>query len=116
MDKKRETANFIAESWRFCNFVETLVFKQSGDEQKRYAAKIEWHRRQLANFVAACGYKIPDFTTADYSPGAAFTPLNADDFAPDDKLTVDYMIEPTILDEGGNIIKFGTAMLRKKEE
>ena len=44
----------------------------------------------------------------------ALTPINIDEFSEYENPVVDYMVEPIIMDEKGNIIKTGTAMLRRE--
>ena len=53
-------------------------------------------------------------SNSPYDAGMALTPLNIDEFTKDDELVVDYIIEPIIMDAEGNIVKTGTAMLRRK--
>ena len=47
-----------------------------------------------------------------YDTGMAASPINIADFAPDDHLVVDQMVEPVIM--GGNgIVRTGTVMLKR---
>ena len=45
-----------------------------------------------------------------YDPGMAVTPLNIDEFEPDDKLFVEQIIEPIIMSENA-VYKTGTVIL-----
>ena len=47
-------------------------------------------------------------------PGMAATPLNIEDFGPEDQLVVDKMLEPIIM-EGTTLAKTGTVTLRRIE-
>ena len=50
-----------------------------------------------------------------YDPGMAITPLNIDEFDPDDPLYVEQMIEPIIM-QGDTVCKIGTAILGRVEK
>ena len=54
--------------------------------------------------------RIVDVEGQPYDIGMALSPLNIDDFDPDDHLYVEQMIEPIIMDDN-NVLKTGTAML-----
>ena len=50
-----------------------------------------------------------------YDPGMAVTPLNIDDFEPDDDLFVEQMMEPIIMRDG-KVQKTGTVLLGRFEK
>ena len=58
--------------------------------------------------------RIVDVEGQPYDVGMALSPLNIDDFEPEDLLYVEQMIEPIIMDET-NVLKTGTAMLGRIE-
>lgn len=49
-----------------------------------------------------------------FDPGMAATPLNLEEFKPDDTLIVDQMLEPIIMGPDG-VVRTGTVTLRKVE-
>ena len=114
MDKNEMYINFIIESWKFSNTVDKMMDKLSDLEKKRYKSRLVWYKKQLCNTLSGCGYKFVDMSNSPYDAGMALTPLNIDEFTKDDALVVDYIIEPIIMDLEGNIVRTGTAMLRRK--
>ncbi len=106
--------NFIIESWKFSNTVDKILDKLNESEKKRYKSRLSWYQKQLTNTLNGCGYKFVDMSNSPYDAGMALTPLNIDEFSQKDDLIVDYIIEPIIMDSKGNIVRTGTAMLRRK--
>jgi len=58
--------------------------------------------------------KLVNLEGQTFSPGMAATPLNIEDFGPDEILLVDQMVEPVILGSEG-VLRTGTVMLRKAQ-
>ena len=58
--------------------------------------------------------EVVDFTGAEFETGLPIAPINLADFAADDELIVEAMLEPTIkLANSSEIIKPGSAVLRR---
>ena len=106
--------NFIIESWKFSNTIDKIIDKLNESEKKRYKSRLLWYQKQLTNTLNGFGYKFVDMSNSPYDTGMALTPLNIDEFSQNDDLIVDYIIEPIIMDSKGNIVRTGTAMLRRK--
>lgn len=114
MDRK-ELLNFIIESWRFSNLFQQVISKLSEEERKRYTGRHNWYKKKLESTIKSCGYKLINISNEIYDPGMALTPINIDEFTEGEHLIVDYMMEPIIMDENGNIVKTGTAILRRQD-
>lgn len=114
MDRK-ELLNFIIESWRFSNLFQQVISKLPEEERKRYTGRHNWYNKQLESTIKSCGYKVINISNEIYDPGMALTPINIDEFTEGERLIVDYMVEPIIMDENGNIVKTGTAILRRQD-
>lgn len=105
----------MVESWRFSRVFDKALALLDTPIQKKFSGRVLWYRKQLNDALTKTGYQMPEYDGAVYEPGLPLTPLNADDFAAEDYLVVDYMIEPVLLDREGNVVRYGTAMLRRAE-
>lgn len=69
-------------------------------------------------FLAATeifGVEVLDFTGEEFETGLPIMPINLSDFAADENLIVEAMLEPTIkVADSAEIVKCGAAVLRRK--
>ena len=116
MEKNNKTMlDFIAESWRFSKLFAQAIAKLSAEEQRRYSGRLDWYSKQLNKTLEHYGYKFVEPVGEAYNPGMPLTPLNIDEFATDEQVVIAYMMEPIIMDKAGNVIKAGTAVLRRQK-
>jgi len=102
------------ESWRFTRLFVRVVSKLDAGEKTRYESQIRWYQKKLEEHLLASGLKLVSIEGQPFDPGVAATAINAADFAPDDVLYVDQMVEPIIMGPNG-LLRSGTVILRKVE-
>ncbi len=102
------------ESWRFGKLFDRLLTTLDAGEQGRYRGQFRWFQKKLDEALSVAQLKIINVEGHPYDPGMAATPLNIDEFEPQDSLIVDQMLEPIIMGPEG-IVKTGTATLRKAQ-
>lgn len=101
------------DSWRFARTFGRLLLRLDAVEQKRLVAQYDFYLKQLEEHLASAGLRLINLEGQPFDPGMAATPINLGDFAADDRLVVDQMLEPVIMTAGGSIKKMGTVLLRK---
>lgn len=100
------------ESWRFSRLFARLVEKLDAGESSRYVNQYRYYLKRLEENLKQAGLRIVNLEGQLYDTGMAAAALNAEDFAVEDQLVVDQMVEPVIMGPEG-LIKAGTVMLKK---
>lgn len=100
------------ESWRFGKLFDRLLSKLDAGEQSRYRNQFRWFQKKIDKSLNAAQLRVVNIEGQPYDPGMAATPLNIDEFEPQDVLVVDQMLEPILMGPDG-VVKTGTIMLRK---
>ena len=104
----------VIESWRFSKLFARVLNKLEASESARYANQLRYFQKRLDDSLAVAGLKIVSLEGQPYDAGMAASPLNIEDFEPDDALIVDQMVEPVLMGPDG-IVKSGTVMLKKAD-
>jgi|SRR5882672_10503052 len=104
--------DIAVESWRFLKLFARVVNRLDAGEGARYVSQLRYFQKKMEESLDASGLKLVNVEGQLFDPGMAASPLNIGDFAPDDHLLVDQMVEPIILGPEG-LKKQGTVMLRK---
>ena len=102
------------EAWRFRRVFDKAMSKLEAGESARYIGQFNWFIKKVEAALKTAGMRIVDVEGQPYDIGMALSPLNIDDFDPDDRLYVEQMIEPIIMDDE-KVLKTGTAMLGRIE-
>lgn len=102
------------ESWRFSKLFSRVLHKLEPSEAVRYSNQQRYFLKRLDDSLAIAGLKIVSLEGQPYDLGMAASPLNIEDFGPDEQLIVDQMVEPVLMGPEG-IVKSGTVMLKKAE-
>ena len=100
------------ESWRLGRLFDRLLLKLDAGEQGRYRGQFRWFQRQLEDSLTDAGMRIVNVEGHAFDSGMAATPLNIEEFGPEDALVVDQMLEPVIMGRDG-VVRTGTVTLRK---
>lgn len=100
------------ESWRFGKLFDRLLTKLDAGEQGRYRNQFRWFQKKLDESLGVAQLRVVNVEGHPFDPGMAATPLNIDEFDPQDVLVVDQMIEPILMGPDG-VVKTGTVTLRK---
>lgn len=106
--------NLGIESWHFAKNYERAITRLNTNRTQRYTRQLEQFIQKTEESLKEVGLRIVNVEGTPYDPGMAATPLNIDDFGPEDQLVVDKMLEPIIM-EGTVLAKTGTVTLRRVE-
>jgi len=112
---EQSLVDIAIESWRFTRLFSRVLAKLDAGEASRYANQLRYFSKRLEDSLGAAGMRLINLEGHRYDPGMAATALNIADFAPDDELLVDQMVEPVIMG-ADNLVKAGTILLRKSEK
>jgi hypothetical protein len=107
--------SMAVESWRFCCVYERLLGKVEFIEQKRALSQYRWFVKKIDESLSRINLNLVTIVNHKYESGMPVTPLNIDEFEPEDTLIVDQMLEPIIVGKQG-LIRMGTVTLRKENK
>lgn len=102
--------SIASELFRFKSVFIKAISKLDLEEQNKYNSQFAWFSKKVLKALDNTGLRIVTIEGQMYDPGMAVTPLNIDDFEPDDKLFVEQTIEPIIMREN-TVYKTGTVIL-----
>ena len=102
------------ESWKFARLFARVISRLEAGEQSRYDGQLRWHLKRLEEHLSAAGLRLVSIEGQAFDPGIAATAINGGDFAAEDTLYVDQMLEPIIMNSSG-LVRGGTVLLRKLE-
>ena len=92
--------------------IEFPAGKLDAGEAGRYVNQLRYFQKKVEQNLDAAGLKLVNVEGHVFDPGMAASPLNIEDFGPEEALLVDQMVEPIIMGPDG-LKKQGTVMLRK---
>ena len=104
--------SLAVEGWRFSRSYLRLITKLDAGEQSRFVSQCRYFQKQLEERLNDIGYKLVNIEGQRFDPGMAATAINMSDFLPEDKLVVEQMLEPIIMNKEG-VVKMGTILLKK---
>ncbi|WP_042876613.1 hypothetical protein [Cupriavidus necator] len=104
--------DIAVESWRFAKLFGRVLSKMDAGEGSRYVNQVRYFHKKVEESLAASGLKLVNVEGQPFDPGIAASALNLGDFAPEDPLIVDQMVEPIIMGPEG-LKRQGTIMLKK---
>ena len=102
------------QSWRFGRLFDRLLLKLDAGEQGRYRGQFRWFQRKITDSLQDAGMRIVNVEGQPFDQGMAATPVNIEEFASDDALVVDQMLEPIIMGPE-SVLRTGAVTLRKVE-
>lgn len=106
--------DLAVESWRFSRNFEHVLEKLDAGDKSRHLSQFKWFIQRIAGALEAVGMRLVDVSGQSYTPGIAATPINLDEFEPDDELVISYMLEPVIMGKDG-VVRMGKVVLHKAE-
>lgn len=109
----KSIVDIATEEWRFRRIFEKAMQKLEIDEQKKYISQYLWFTKQVNIALENAGLRIIDLENLEYDTGMAVTALNLDDFNSNERLFVEQMVEPIIMD-GTSIVKMGSVILGRR--
>lgn len=104
--------DIAVESWRFAKLFGRVLSKMDAGEGSRYVNQVRYFHKKVEESLSESGLKLVNVEGHPFDPGIAASALNLGDFAPEDVLIVDQMIEPIIMGPDG-LKRQGTVMLKK---
>lgn len=107
--------SIASELYRFQRVFEKAISKLDMDERSKYMSQYAWFSKKVYKALDEANLKLLNLEGQLYDPGMAITPLNIEDFDANDRLFVQQMMEPIIM-ENESIIKTGTAILGRIEK
>lgn len=111
----RSVIEIASELFRFRRVFEKAIRKADLEERNKYMSQYAWFSKKVDKALAELNLKLVNVEKQLYDPGMAVTPLNLDDFKPEEKLMVLQMIEPIIMQED-KLVKTGTVILGREEQ
>lgn len=109
---KKAIVELVVAAWRFRRVFEKAMTKIDLGESNRYARQLRWFLKEADSALEEAGLRIVNVEGQAFDVGMAVTPLNMEDFSIEDKLFVEQMLEPIIM-EGEVVLKTGTVILRR---
>jgi hypothetical protein len=107
---RKSIIDMAVESWRFRRVFEKAMSKLDAGESSRYINQFAWFIKKVDIALENAGLRIANIEGQDYDIGMAVTPLNMDEFEESDRLFVEQMIEPIIMD-AESVARTGTVIL-----
>ena len=102
------------EAWRFRKTFEKAMSKLEPEEGQKTISKFNWFMKKMNDALNSAGMRYVNLEGQEFSEGLPISPINIDDFEPNDKLLIEQMLEPIIM-EGDTVKKPGTAILGRIE-
>lgn len=107
---KENLVTIASELFRFEKVFKKAIEKLEIEDQNKYVSQFAWFAKKVTKALDGSGLHLVNIEGQIYDPGMAVTPLNIDEFEPEDKLFVEQIIEPIIMSENA-VYKTGTVIL-----
>ena len=118
MDDKKlnAVAELLTEGWRLNRFTKNLTRFADEKIQRKIDNQVARFDKKFFRAAAELGLEVVDFTGAEFETGLPVEPINLADFAAEENLFVEAMLEPTIKrTNSAEIIKLGVAVLGRRK-
>lgn len=109
---EQSLVDMAIESWRFSRLFARVVSKLDAGESSRYLNQMRYFQKKVEESLDVIGFKLVTVEGLPYDTGVAASAINLDEFAADDHLIVDQMLEPIVMGPNG-LRREGSVMLRK---
>lgn len=104
--------DIAVEAWRFGKVFEKAMQKIDIIDQKKYLSQYKWFLKKVDNALENAGLRVVNVEGEYYDVGMAVTPINLNEFAPEDILIIEQMLEPIIMNSS-SVVKTGTVLLMR---
>jgi len=111
---RKSIIDMAVESWRFRRVFEKAMSKLNAGDSSKYVSQFAWFIKKVDAALENAGLRIVNVEGQYFDVGMAVTPLNMDDFDTHDRLFVEQMIEPIIMD-AESVVKTGTVILGRAD-
>ena len=102
------------ETWRLSRLFARVIGKLDAGEQARYASQLRYFQRKVDEHLEAVGLMLVSVDGQPFDSGIAAAAVNLADFAPEDTLLIEQMVEPIVMGAEG-LKRSGTVLLRKAQ-
>ena len=109
---EKSLIDMAVEGWRFSRLFTRVISKLDAGESGRYLNQVRYFQKKMEESLDANGLRLVNVEGLPYDAGVAASALNLDEFAADDHLIVDQMLEPIVMGPEG-LRREGSVMLRK---
>lgn len=104
--------DLAVESWRFSRVFLRMLGKLDAGEKTRFESQHRWYLKRVAECLEAADLRLVNIEEQVFDPGIAAKAINLGDFAPEEALVVEQMLEPIIMGSSG-VVRSGTVVLRR---
>ena len=111
---RKSIIDMAVESWRFRRVFAKAMSKLNAGDSSKYVSQFAWFIKKVDSALENAGLRIVNIEGQYFDVGMAVTPLNMDDFDANDRLFVEQMIEPIIMD-AESVVKTGTVILGRAD-
>ena len=101
------------EAWRLERLLLKLFSNLDAKDQARYTSKLRWFIKRVYLALDEAKMKIINCEGSPYDSGIPVTAINIDEFMDCDKLFINQMIEPIVVDNDGCVVHTGVVSLQK---
>jgi len=109
---EKSMVDIAIESWRFSRLFMRVLNKLDASEASRYTNQLRYFQKKVQDSLEANGLRLVDIEGQQYDAGMPAAAINLADYAPDDVLMVDQMMEPIIMGPEG-LRRQGTVTVKK---
>ena len=106
----RSLIRIASETYRFRKVFHKVLSQLDAVSANKYLSQYAWFEKSVQKALSESGLEIVEMQGQMYDPGMPLTPINLDDFPPDEPLYIQQMMEPVIMRDG-SVLKTGTAIL-----
>ena len=112
---RKSIIDIAVESWRLRRVFEKAMSKLDAGDSSRYLNQFTWFIKRVDAALENAGLRIVNVEGQYFDVGMAVTPQNMDDFDTYDRLYVEQMLEPIIMD-AESVVKTGTVILGRADK
>ena len=104
--------NVSVEGWRFARVYTRAVSKLDASHQSKYLSPLNYFLKQIEDNLKLFGVSLVAFEGQPFDPGLPIKAINLSDFANNDHLLIDVMLEPVVMGKSG-LLRMGSAILKR---
>ena len=112
---RQSLIEIASETWRFRRVFGRIIGNMDSTQKDKYMSQYMWFDKRVQSALEKAGLRIENVEGQMFDVGMSVTPINIDDFDPDEPLLVVQMVEPIIMDSMG-LVKSGTVLLGRVEQ
>jgi len=111
-DHTESVIEIVIECWRFSRLFVKVANRLDAGEAAKYVSQLRYFQKKIEDILDRFDLKLINLEGHPYEPGMAVIALNIDEFETDDRMIIDQMSEPVVMDSNG-LKKMGAVILRR---